>query len=168
MNAAAARTETRIRMAQLADIPAILALFADEVEAGLMLPRNEAEMQARISHWRVAEVNHEIIGCVSLVFFNPTLAEIRSLAVAKPYRQNGLGKKLVQAAVGFAEEAGVQQVLTLTRSPWVFEPLGFEKNLIQNFPAKVQQDCQLCPFIDNCDEVALLYSFQESDLNHGK
>ena len=168
MNAAAAKTDTRIRMAQLADIPAILALFAGEVAAGLMLPRNEAEMQARIGYWRVAEVNGEVIGCVSLVFFSQTLCEIRSLAVAKDYRQNGVGKKLVQAAVEFAQESGVRQVLTLTRSPWVFEPLGFERNLIENFPAKVQQDCQLCPFIENCDEVALLHTFQESDLNNGK
>jgi len=168
MNAAATKTEIRIRTAQLADIPAILALFAEEVEAGLMLPRNQAEMQARIGTWRVAEVDQEVIGCVSLVFFSQALCEIRSLAVAKQYRQNGLGKKLVQAAVEFAQESGVQQVLTLTRSPWVFEPLGFAKDLIHNFPAKVQQDCQLCPFIEQCDEVALLYTFQESDLNDGK
>lgn len=153
----------RIRTAQLADIPAILALFAEEVGKGLMLPRSEAEMQAHINHWRVAYINEEIVGCVSLVFFSQNLCEIRSLAVAKPYRQNGLGKKLVETALAFARQSGAQQVLTLTRSPWVFEPLGFEKNQIGNFPAKVQQDCQLCPFINNCDEIALLHILEEGE-----
>lgn len=154
----------RIRSAQLADIPAILALFADEVKAGLMLPRSEAELRAKIQHWRVAQIEDEIVGCVSLVFYNTALCEIRSLAVAKPYRQNGLGKKLVHTALDFARETGTNEVLTLTRSPWVFEAFGFERRQIGNFPAKVQQDCQLCPFINQCDEIALVYTIDESEL----
>lgn len=163
MNETKVHFDYRIRTAQPADIPAILALFADEVEAGLMLPRSEAELQAKIQHWRVAQIDDEIVGCVSLVFYNTALCEIRSLAVGKPYRQNGLGKKLVHTALEFARETGAAEVLTLTRSPWVFETFGFERRQIGNFPAKVQQDCQLCPFINQCDEIALLYTINESE-----
>lgn len=151
----------RIRTAQLADIPEILAIFADEVKAGRMLPRSEENMRANIHDWRVAILNDEIIGCVSLVFFTPTLCEIRSLAVAEPFRQNGLGKKLVQAAVDLAEERGVAKVLTLTRAPHLFEQVGFEQDNISNFHQKVQQDCQMCPFLECCDEIALLLKIKE-------
>jgi len=152
----------RIRTAQLADIPEILAIFADEVEAGRMLPRSEEIMRANIQDWRVAYLDNVIIGCVSLVFFTPQLCEIRSLAVAESYRQNGLGKKLVQAAVDLAEERGAVNVLTLTRAPYLFEQFGFERDDIRNFHQKVQQDCQLCPFLTCCDEVALLLKIKES------
>ncbi len=152
----------RIRTTQLADIPAILTLFADEVAAGRMLPRNKENMRADIQNWRVASINEEIIGCVSLVFFNETLCEIRSLAVAEAFRTNGLGKKLIEAALTLATARGAENVLVLTRAPWLFEHGGFQKNDIQNFPEKVRQDCQPCPFINNCDEVALLYKIQES------
>ncbi len=165
MNQTKTNVNYRIRTAQLVDIPAILALFADEVKAGRMLQRNIEEMQTNIHLWRVAEFNDEIIGCVSLVFFNQSLCEIRSLAVAEQYRQNGLGKGLITAALDLAKEAGAEKVLTLTRASRVFEPLGFEKNDIRNFPEKVRQDCQPCPFINACDEAALLYQIKKGDLD---
>ncbi len=153
-----------IRPAQLDDIPYILSLFDDEVKAGRMLPRNKENMQAGIQDWRVAFINDEIIGCVSLVFFNQTLCEIRSLAVAETYRKNGLAKKLIETALALAIERGSQDVIALTRASGLFEQLGFQKNEIQNFTAKVQLDCQPCPFINQCDEVALLYKIEEKVL----
>lgn len=150
-----------IRPAQLADIPDILVLFAEEVEAGRMLPRNKEDLQSGIRDWRIATINDEIIGCVSLVFFTPKLCEIRSLAVAEAYRNNGLGKKLIEAALILAKERGAEDVLTLTRASGLFERCGFQINDIRNFPKKVQADCQACPFINCCDEVALLIKIKE-------
>lgn len=155
----------RIRTPQLADVPEILALFAEEVKAGRMLPRRKEEMQAGISDWRVAYKPDKIIGCVSLVFFTQTLCEIRSLAVAEDYRNNGLGKKLIVEALKLAKIRGAKSVLTLTRAPWLFEQLGFQVNTIGNFPEKVQQDCYPCPLINRCDEVALLYNIEENSTN---
>ncbi len=148
-----------IRNARPQDISDILVLFADEVKAGRMLSRDEEKMKAGIQDWRVAVQGNEIIGCVSLVFFNQNLCEIRSLAVAKDHRKNGLGKKLVETAMALAKERGAKQVLTLTRASNLFERCGFLIDDIQNFPKKVYTDCQKCLFIDNCDEVALLYTF---------
>ena len=153
----------RIRTTQLADISDILTLFADEVKAGRMLPRNKEDMRTNIQDWLVASIPYEIIGCVSLVFFNETLCESRLLAVTEAYRENGLGKKLIEAALALAKERGAENVLTLTRVPRLFERFGFQKNEIRNFPDKVQQDCQPCPFINRCDEVALLYQIKESE-----
>ena len=161
MNNCETKINYRIRTAQLADIPNILAVFADEVEAGKMLPRNEANMRERIQDWRVATLNNEVVGCVSLVFFTSELCEIRSLAVTEEFRKNGLGKKLVREAIDLAKERGAERVLTLTRAPYVFENFGFEQANIQDFHRKVQQDCSLCPFLEQCDETALLLQIKE-------
>jgi N-acetylglutamate synthase-like GNAT family acetyltransferase len=164
MNRAKPILNYRIRTPQLADIPEILSLFADEVNAGRMLPRNKKNMQVGLDNWQVAYTNDEIIGCVSLVFYNQTLCEIRSLAVAETYRKNGLGKRLIEAALALAKERAAKGVLTLTRVPGLFEQLNFQKSEIQQFPEKVQQDCQPCPFINDCDEIALLYKIEENEL----
>ncbi len=154
----------QIRPAQLAEIPDILALFADEVEAGRMLPRNKEDLQAGIQDWRVVSRDDEVVGCVSLVFFNPNFCEIRSLAVAETCRNDGLGKKLIEAALILAKGRGAKEVLTLTRAAGLFERCGFQINDIRNFPKKVQTDCQACPFINCCDEVALLIKIEEKQL----
>ena len=152
--------EYQIRSAEVADIEKILALFAAEVEAGRMLARDKEKMRAGIADWRVAVVGDDVVGCVSLVFFNPALCEVRSLAVDESHRSNGLGKKLVETALDLAQARGAEQVLTLTRAAGLFERCGFNVDDIQNFPRKVQKDCQNCPFIDDCDEIALLYTFE--------
>jgi amino-acid N-acetyltransferase len=149
----------QIQPARVADIPDILALFAEEVAAGRMLPRDKEKMASGIQDWRVALKDDQVIGCVSLVFYNPDLCEVRSLAVDPAHRKNGLGRKLVESALALAKERAAAQVLTLTRASGLFERCGFQIDDIRHFPKKVQTDCQSCPFIDCCDEVALVYTF---------
>ena len=149
-----------IREAQSDDIQQIIDLFADEVEAGRMLPRSYDVIRDHIQDWRVAVDGNSVIGCVSLEFYNPQLCEVRSLAVSEEFRKNGLGKKLVTAAVELAEERAVRQVLTLTRAPVLFEKAGFSRDLIDNFPEKVRKDCAPCPFFHCCDEIALVMEME--------
>jgi amino-acid N-acetyltransferase len=157
----------QIREAAYDDIPAILSLFSAEVSAGLMLPRDPENMKTNIKDWIVAEEGNQIVGCVSLVFFNQELCEIRSLAVASHYRRNGLGSTLVSSALDLARIRGMRRVLTLTRSAGLFEHLAFQRDLIHNYPEKVWQDCQPCPFKQNCDEVALTYHLEREESGNG-
>lgn len=154
-----------IRGARVSEIDAMLAIFADEVEAGRMLPRKPAEMRARIDDWLVAERGGELVGCVSLVHFNGELCEVRSLAVAPEFRGNGLGGKLIRAAVELAGERGMRRVLALTRAAPVFLRLGFRVDGISNFPEKVWRDCQACPLRNNCDEIAVIYHLHAEHSN---
>lgn len=140
------------------EIDAVLVLFEDEVRAGRMLPRDPQSMRERLSDWLVAEDKKRVLGCVSLVTFNPRLCEVRSLAVHPDARGQGLGSRLVMAAVELAETRGIPHVLALTRAAHLFEQLGFRRDVVTNFPEKVWRDCAPCPFRDNCDEVALIYT----------
>lgn len=156
----AARSAPIIRPARQVEIDAMLALFADEVRAGKMLPRDPATVAAQLGDWLAAEDDGRIVGCVSLVFFNEELCELRSLAVHPEHRGNGLGGELIRAAVELARQRGMRRVLTLTRAVGVFERAGFARDLVGNYPEKVWRDCAPCPFRERCDEVALIYPIE--------
>ncbi len=146
-----------IRTAFVTDAEAIHALFAEEVRAGKMLPRRIETIRAEIGNWVVAEEYGEVIGCVSLVYFDRALCEIRSLAVRPDYRGRGIGGDLIHAALSMARENGMRKVLALTRAADVFERAGFRRDYLANYPEKVWRDCTPCPFRSRCDEVAVIY-----------
>jgi len=153
-----------IRAAYPDEIDAIRALFADEVAAGRMLPRTVDEIRAHLDDWLVAEADGAVVGCVSLVRFNGTLCEIRSLAVHPAYRGQGIASALVREALALARQRGIPRVLVLTRAAKLFERLGFRRDFVANFPEKVWRDCAPCPFRHACDEVALIYPLHEHDV----
>lgn len=156
-------TRYQIRKARKREAAAIRELFIEEVKAGRMLPRKINEIQESIHDWQVAVDGDEVIGCVSLVFFNPRVCELRSLAVSPDHQGNGLGGQLIQAAVDMAKQRQMQRVLTLTRAVRLFERAGFHLDRVLNFPEKVWQDCQACPLRHQCDEVALVYELVEGE-----
>jgi len=147
----------QIRTARVLEIPAILALFDDEVQAGRMLPRKPDEMKKLIADWLVIEVDGKVVGCVSLIFYNNELCELRSLAVHPDYQGRGLGKQLIGGAVELAKAHNMRRVLSLTRAAKVFDRAGFKIDMVANYPEKVWRDCRPCPFQHNCDEIALIY-----------
>jgi amino-acid N-acetyltransferase len=149
--------DVAIRPASTDEIDAILDLFEDEVRAGRMLPRSPNEIRAAIDDWLVAASDDVVVGCVSLVFFNDELCEVRSLAVAPACRGIGLGAALVEAALALARRRGVRRVLTLTRAVDFFRRLGFRIDRVARYPEKVWRDCRPCPLRHRCDEVALIY-----------
>jgi amino-acid N-acetyltransferase len=155
-------TGVAIRVPHIHEIDMILRIFESEVRAGKMLPRSPEAIRQRIDDWLVVTVNGHIAGCVSLVFFNEELCEVRSLAVDTAYRGQGLGGLLIKMAIRLAEERGMRRVLTLTRATPVFERLGFKLDLVRNFPEKVWKDCVPCPLRERCDEVALVYLIEPS------
>ena len=152
-----------IRKARIEDAHSILDLIADEVRAGRMLPRKLSEVQLGIGDWYVALIDEQIVGCVSLVFYNGKLCELRSLAVSPDYRGNGLGSDLIASILDHARERDMTRVITLTRSINIFKQLGFQQDLILNFPEKVWRDCYPCPYRHQCDEVALTYDLNRKE-----
>ncbi|MBN1312964.1 MAG: GNAT family N-acetyltransferase [Anaerolineae bacterium] len=154
--------DLKIRTPQETEIDAILKLFEYEVRAGKMLPRYPDKIRKELDNWLVATDGDHVVGCVSLVFFDDDLCEVRSLAVDRAYRGHGLGSDLVKAAVQMAAGRGMHRVLSLTRAVSLFERLDFHQADVACFPEKVWRDCEPCPFRDCCDEVALVYYLDDS------
>lgn len=135
------------REAAEADLPAIVAMLADDVlgatrEApGEPLAEGYRAAFARIAqnphdHLVVAELDGEVAGCAQLTFLSGlshvgmTRAQIEGVRVAAPHRGSGLGEALIRHLVGLAraEGAGVVQLTSNAareRAHRFYERLGF-------------------------------------------
>ena len=59
---------------------------------GLLLPRSLSNLYGQIRDFRILETGGgEFIGCAALAVIWENLAEVRSLAIAKPWRQHPRG-----------------------------------------------------------------------------
>jgi amino-acid N-acetyltransferase len=84
------------------------------------------------------------------------LAEIRSIAVLKDYRNRGVGKKLIDRCLNEAKELGIRKVYILTNNPAYFIKTGFKDIDKNSLPQKIWGDCLTCPKFPECDEVAVI------------
>lgn len=148
-------TEPVVRPARLDDIEQIAQIVNEHARQGHLLPRSAEHIRATLPDWVVAEFGGAIVGCGSLVTMNPTLVEVRSLAVVPAYRSYGIGGKIVQRLVDMARERGIPTVFALTRAVPFFERQGFHVTNKERFPEKVWRDCAICPLQDRCDETAV-------------
>jgi amino-acid N-acetyltransferase len=148
-----------IRNAKISDVPRIRELVNYYAELDRMLFRNMADIYENLQTFIVADVDGEVIGCCSLEVIWSDLAEIKSLAIDKKHQNQGIGKKIVAAAVQNASEIGVLKVFALTLEPQFFVKAGFEIVEKETLPMKVWSDCARCPKQQNCDETAVIKTF---------
>jgi amino-acid N-acetyltransferase len=159
----------RVRRATPADVRAIGELLGPYIQRGELLPRDPADIQDSIDHWVVAADRGRIIGCGSLVSYSEELSEVRSLAVAPPYRGLGIGRALMSALVETGRDMGFHRLFALTRAVPFFVQAGFNKIEMTEIPEKVWRDCAPCPLKDRCDEhpVMLILSEEPADRREG-
>lgn len=150
-----------IRAATAADIPAICALINGFAAQNLMLPRSEAQVNAALARFLVAETEGELLGCGSLVDLTVELAEIRSLAVAAAAHGRGVGGDIVAALLAMARTLETAQVCALTLRPNFFQRQGFHIVGRWNLTPKVWHECVYCPKFHRCDEVAMLLDLRD-------
>lgn len=146
-----------LRRATVRDGKAIADLVASFARRGALLPRQEKDVIGTIDDWMVAFQGDTLLACGSLLVYSPTLAEIRSLAVASQAQGQGIGSAVVGALVQWAAEREIRQLFALTRAVPFFRSLGFRVKPNVTFPEKVWRDCRLCPFQEACDEVAVVF-----------
>lgn len=145
-----------IRRARAGDVTAIAELVDAFAAPGFLLPRSPEEIGATIDDWFVAYRGQALMACGSLLPYSPALAEVRSLAVAPEAQGNGLGGAVLAALIVEAERRQHKTLFALTRAVAFFEAHGFGVGRRIEFPEKVWRDCLACPFIDDCDETAVV------------
>ena len=146
----------RLRDAREADVVPLLALINAYADRGLLLPRSEASLRARIDDFVVAEEGGELLGCGALSALGPGLSEVRSLAVREDQAGRGVGHRIVEQLLERAREQGCREVLALTRRVSFFEALGFAVARRERFLDKLEADCRACPLNLCCDETAMV------------
>lgn len=148
----------KLRKAKIKDVETIHKLINSFAKKDLMMPRSLNEIYENIrDYWVVLNERGKVIGCAALhvVGWN-NLAELKSLAVERPYQKKGLGSVLVNACVKEAGEIEIKRVFALTYSPKFFKKLGFRQTAKANLPHKIWAECCQCPKFPDCGEVALI------------
>ena len=85
-----------LRPARMCDAKKIHGLLMECSAEGLLLPRSLSNLYGQIRDFRILETSGgEFIGCAALAVIWENLAEVRSLAIAKPWLGNGFGNILV-------------------------------------------------------------------------
>lgn len=136
----------RIRAARPVDVRAIHALIETFVPQGILLPRSIEAIERDLKNFFVAIEPSKLAGCVSLDPYKSSgLAEIRSLAVAAEFQGNGLGARLVAAAVKKARRLRIARVIAVTHSLAFFQKQGFVPTALSDLPEKIARDCCRCP-----------------------
>ena len=148
-----------IRKAVSRDVPLIHKLLMDYAEKGLLLPRSLSELYDHLRDFFVLEEQGNqgaIVAVCALGVCWENLGEIRSLAVAREYQNNGYGARLIERCLQDAKSLGLTRVFTLTYVPDFFAKIGFivvEKSAL---PHKIWADCLKCPRFPDCDEIAMV------------
>lgn len=145
-----------IRKARIEDIKQIQALINAFAEKDLMLARSVNELYENIRDFFVYEEKNKVAGACALHISWEDLAEIKSLAVAKRYHNQGVGRALVSACIQEAETLGAKRIFVLTYAPDFFKKAGFKKLSHNKLPHKIWAECINCPKFPDCEEVALI------------
>jgi len=149
--------EIRVHKAHLQDARNIFDLVNSLSGDGTLLQRSYAEICENIRDFTVAEtIEGEFLGCGALHLYGPHLAEVRSIVMKPDAKRQGAGGLLLKALVEEAEQHSVLSVCLFTRIPDFFEHFGFRVAERDAMPDKIYKDCQTCPRLYACDEVAMV------------
>lgn len=131
----------------------LIKVFSDEF---LLLPKSLDEIKASTDSFKVILEDDKVIACVMLDQFTDTLAEVRTLAVAKEHQGRGLGKLLVNDCELRAKSLGVKKVFALTYEDKFFHQMGYATVDKDSLPEKVLKTCIHCSQYSNCQEIAVI------------
>ena len=147
-----------VRKALLQDASNVYDLVNSLSSDGTLLKRAFAEICENIRDFTVAESDGGVfLGCGALHLYGPHLSEVRSIVVKPEAKGQGAGGRILGALIEEAEEHGVQSVCLFTRIPDFFFKYGFRTVEDKaELPDKIFKDCQMCPRLHRCDEVAMV------------
>ena len=128
-------TRLTLRKARPADVPAIEKLLSAE----WLPPMQIAEFLD--SFW-VVEAGGEVAGCAGIEVYGDA-AVLRSVVVAPDLRGSGEGDRLVQTALGHAQQNGARRVylFTMNAAPF-FARYGFQAVAMDSFEPAARQSWQ--------------------------
>jgi amino-acid N-acetyltransferase len=141
-----------IRRGESADLPAVVELLK-----GAGLPTADLTSAVRLQMW-VLDVRDSPQGVVALERFGSE-GLLRSLAIARKYRQRGFGRELVLRLEHDAQADGVEQLVLLTETAQpFFRALGYDvidRDYVSKELAQSAEFRFLCPASAVCMSKAL-------------
>jgi N-acetylglutamate synthase-like GNAT family acetyltransferase len=114
-----------IRHARTDDAGAVSALIQEYVPVGTLLPRAPEFIAERTIDFLVATVRSQVIGCVHLEEYSPSMAELRSLVVDPAYQGQGVGIALVAAVEELAARRDYPTIFAVSNNEAFFRARGY-------------------------------------------
>jgi amino-acid N-acetyltransferase len=145
-----------IRTAIEGDAAAIHALIGDYQREGHLLPREQSEVARHVSRFVVADAAGRIIACAELAPLSASVAEVRSLVVARDVRRVGLAARLIGEVRRRAEAAGYDSICAFTHDARLFLRHDFSVVPHVWVPEKIAADCVACPLFRRCGQQAMV------------
>lgn len=127
-----------VRLAELADVPSMLALLAPLEDDGVLVNRPQALLEQDIERFMVVERDGLVMACAALYEFpEDKMGEFAGVAVAKEFQRSGRGEVLLRATERRAREAGLERLFVLTtQSVHWFVERGFAPAKPKDLPAR--------------------------------
>ena len=157
-------SQPTLRKASFSDGPAIFKCI--KAHPNELVPRPLSNILLNIDRFLVADLDGEIVGTASWAVLpeldpakNPSI-EIQSVSVRDDLQKQGLGRRLVEAALARVAEFNPDQIIVLTFTPPFFASLGFVPVSKETLLYKLYKGCMNCAKYDNpltCPEVAMAY-----------
>jgi N-acetylglutamate synthase-like GNAT family acetyltransferase len=151
-------TDLVLRMATADDAAALHALISAHLDEGHLLPRDLADLRRHAGRFIVGDVAGEVKACAELAPLSASVAEIRSLVVARDLRRVGLAARLVGALRGRAKAAGFDRLCAFTHAPRFFIRQNFSIVPHLWLPEKIARTCLGCPLFRRCSQYAMVTS----------
>ncbi|MHB8232764.1 MAG: GNAT family N-acetyltransferase [bacterium] len=171
-----------LRKALMCDVKSLYSLFSEYSKAGEMLPRSLSDIYEHLRDFYIAEIENndesvldntpgdsrepavsnisghapEIVGACALTIVWENLAEIRSLAVKRPYTRKSIGTELIKKCIEEAKFFKITSLFALTYKPLFFQKSGFKIIDKSELPHKIWSDCINCVKFPDCDETAVM------------
>jgi len=127
-----------VRKAVASDVAQITRLVNAYAAEGLMLPRTEAQIAARIDSYVVAGyAPGEVVACAALEEYSPSLAEVSSVAVANAEHGKGLGTQVVLGVERLARTRDIEELFAMSLTDEFFLSLDYAPASIARYPEKL-------------------------------
>ncbi|MCU0634823.1 MAG: GNAT family N-acetyltransferase [Gemmatimonadaceae bacterium] len=140
MSATTLPTTPVVTRAVASDVPQLVALNNQFSADGLTLPRTEAFVFEHLQDYQVIRgPDGDVIGCVCVDEYSPSVAELVSLAVAPAAQGKGYGKLLIRAAERLARKRGYPELFAISLADTLFLAMGFEESHIARYPEKINR-----------------------------
>lgn len=150
-----------IRAGVRADAEAVHSLIQSHEREGHLLPRTLDDVRRRAERFVVATVDGVVTGCAELAPLSPSVAEVRSLVVARDVRNGGVAARMVEAIAERAKAEGFGTLCAFTHDPRFFVRRNFSIVPHQWLPEKIAKDCTDCPLFRQCGQYAMTLPLRE-------
>ena len=151
-----------IRTADAREAAAIHGLIVEHLAEGHLLPRELGEIVVHAHRFVVAVLGDDILSCAELAPLSRSVAEVRSMVVAREARSLGVGRRMVDELLQRASIAGFDKLCAFTHSPGYFVRLGFSIVPHVWLPEKIVTDCHACRHFRQCGQYAVVRSLERA------